>query len=378
MARVRSNLPLIAAILFILLLINPAQCTVIININSNYPSSFQEDEDTTLDCYYKYEKQLESYTISVSKYNTNEKIYSDNILLNDKYPGEHSPISKSINLGEINAGIYVVELESSPSETKIRGDFASDLLKVSEVTGNILINIYNDINNNGNKDATEGLLGRNFRIGKVGEPRLEYEKATNESGALFIKLGAGQYIIEQIPINGWAVVGNASRKLDILKDQTTVIEFKNIPTPPVSEENFWRIVLILFFISLFLCVKYKNRIFPNRVPTLLRLLVMLILYLIVIKLTELAGFDPYENVVISIIGCILIAPVLHKLAELLILEFLAKYTVGSAVAVLLNCLDILHNIESLWGAHTPPRRIEFHHVCRYRRNIEHNNWLHCG
>jgi hypothetical protein len=82
-------------------------------------------------------------------------------------------------------------------------------------------------------------------------------------------------------------------------------------------------------------------------------MVMLILYLIIIKLTELAGFDPYENLVISIIGCILIAPVLHKLAEIFIVEFLAKYTIGSAVAGLLTYLDILHNIEALWGAHTP-------------------------
>jgi len=355
----RPDLTIIAVILFVFWLTNPVQCLVDINISSRYPASFLDDENIIINYSYKYDKQLEYYIILVKEYNTNKQIHIDRILLKDKFPGENSPISKSINLGKIKAGTYVVELKSVPNETKIKGDIASDLLKVSEATGNLWTYVYNGYNNNKNKDATEGLSGIRFRIGKVGEPQLEYEEASNGSGVLFIKLGVGQYEIEQLPIGGWTVIGSASKNFDILKNQTTFLEYKNIPIKPVSRENFWRMIFLLFFVLLFLVVKYKNKIYPNKVPVVLRLVAMLILYLIIIKLIELSGFDPYENLVISIIGCIIIAPVLHKLAEIIIIDFLAKYTVGSAVVVSLNYLDITHNIETLLSVNTPLEKMNY-------------------
>ena len=80
---------------------------------------------------------------------------------------------------------------------------------------------------------------------------------------------------------------------------------------------------------------------------------MAIIYGLIIQLTKLAGLDPYENYIIMAIGFILIAPVLHKLSELLIVELLAKYTVGAGIAGLINYFDIMNIMNIPAGEPTP-------------------------
>lgn len=348
----------IIAIACLFVLINPTQGTFNIIINSKYPTPFLEDEDVVLDWNYNYEKQLDSYTISVKEYGTNVEIWHSKKSLNDKFQGEHSPVIGASNLGKRKAGIYVVELRSVSSDPKIEGDSVSEFLKVSKAMGNLLINTYYDANENGNRDPTEGIAGIRFRIGITGEPRLEYEKATNDSGMLSVPLGVGQYIIEEIPKSGWDIVEDASKDVNIVKGQTTLAEFKNVQTKPpttkgVEEKLFWKLILILFYISLAFCAIYKQRIYSKKAPLPLNLLIMIIIYGLLIQLTKLAGLDPYENYIIMAVGFILIAPVLHKLSEFLIVEFLAKYTVGAGVAGLLNYLNIINILSIPAGEPTP-------------------------
>jgi hypothetical protein len=100
-------------------------------------------------------------------------------------------------------------------------------------------------------------------------------------------------------------------------------------------------------------VYFRERVAPQKPPLLLKLVVMGFIYTIIIQLMKLAGLDPYENYIITIFGFILIAPLLHKLSEVLIVEFLVKYTAGSAVVGLLEYLNIISILNTQTGDPTP-------------------------
>ena len=174
--RTESLFLAIVAIACILILIDPTCCTFNIKINSKYPTPFLEDEDVVLNWNYNYEKQLDSYSISVKEYGSNAVVWSTKKSLNDNFQGEHSPIIGTSNLGKRKAGIYVVELRSVSSDPKIEGDSVSEFLKVSRSIGYLLINTYYDLNKNGNKDPAEGIAGSKFRIGKTGDPGLNTKR----------------------------------------------------------------------------------------------------------------------------------------------------------------------------------------------------------
>jgi hypothetical protein len=324
----------------------PAKGIVNININSGSQNTLWDDHDITIDFSYIYEKQLESYDISVYEYNTKKKKFNNEIKLNDKFPGEHSPIKNSINLGKLKAGIYIVELKSTPMDININGDFASDFLNVSETRGKLLMNLYYDENSNGLRDQSEGLSERSFHIEKFNDSQFECERATNESGMLLIQLGVGNYTLEQIQKNGWKVIGVERIFFSIKKNETTNVELKNEPTPKTFgfiEKNINKILLILLLISLILCILYATSE-SNYLYILVKLLVMLILYIIILKFITFLNLDIYEDYIIMIVGAIIIAPVLHKISEILIVEILVKYAVGSAIASVVYYLNMIEDI----------------------------------
>jgi hypothetical protein len=212
----------------IALLLMPAESSIEIKFaEKETPYTYKTDENVSINWYWDYyPRQLESYTLSVIEKNNKASNWSDTVQLDDLSPGNHSPINRSIDLGRKPEGTYLAVFNSRPND-----DFPPinyyDIFLVAQSTGFVQIADFYDSNGNSKLDSGEGFNGTEFQI--IGPNGLINPITTGYDGTTNFEVPIGQYEITKTPRDCYRSLNGLSQIVNVLKDQTTQVEFRDEP-----------------------------------------------------------------------------------------------------------------------------------------------------
>jgi len=211
------------------LLIIPAECSIEIKFSGKEtPYTYKTDENVSINWHWNYyPRQLESYTVSVRDAKDKRKtIWGDTVVLNDTLAGNHSPIDRLISLGRMNEGVYLAEFISKPNDDYPPINYY-DIFSVAPRIGFIQITSFFDANKDEKLDPGEGHDRTEFQI--TGPGGLSYHVTTRSDGTSTSNVPIGRYNITVLPNDCWNLLGEKSRQITVLEDQTAHIIFNDNP-----------------------------------------------------------------------------------------------------------------------------------------------------
>ncbi|VVB64358.1 S-layer protein [uncultured archaeon] len=116
--------------------------------------------------------------------------------------------------------------------------------------------------------------------------------------------------------------------------------------------NYIIIFVIIICLWAILIGIYRKNITKGNVHILLKILMDLCIYYVLVILIKMVGLDSSENLIFIAIGFVIIAPLIHKLSELIIVYWANNFFGATAVSVV-NLLNIVYVIDLPDGSSTP-------------------------
>ena len=216
------------------LLINPAQCGIEFKFwgEPNNPHLFLADNDAVITYYWDYgPQQLESYRISVGHSRTGQEIWNSTINLDDKFPGEHSPLNGTFgspNLGKRTAAKdYYALLTTKPIGDTLAINYSEPFF-VTPNPGYITIIKFHDKNENKIRESSEEGLGGNFVVtNDIGFYQMV--PINGSDGTFTIPVDPGQYKITESAQSCWNPTNDVVQSILIGAGETKPVYFGNKP-----------------------------------------------------------------------------------------------------------------------------------------------------